>query len=139
MKWRNVTLLTVGESGLRRNTPEAAYRPIPAYPSSCLFDGYVDGYVVVSSALGKEVGVRARNFYPTIVNVIVCARGVELYSSFRLIFYIYVFDFLKKLAWRREGKKECCIRYFMTLRMIIRTIVRIHVLYSESPTIPSDK
>lgn len=67
--------------------------------------------------------MRARNLpYLRIVNVIVCTRGVELYSSFRLIFYIYVLDFLKKLTGEGERGKECCIRCFMTLRMIIRTI-----------------
>jgi len=53
----------------------------------------------ISSALGKEVGMRARNLpYSKIANVIVSARGVKLLSSFRLIFHIYISDNLKKLT-----------------------------------------
>jgi len=53
----------------------------------------------ISSALGKEVGMRARNLpYSKIANVIVSARDVKLLSSFRLIFHIYISDNLKKLT-----------------------------------------
>jgi len=50
VKWRNVTLLTVGESGLRRNTPEACI--VPSQPIHLLVcSTYVDGYVAVSTGV----------------------------------------------------------------------------------------
>lgn len=91
VKWRNITLLTAGESGLRRVIPVARTGLSVFFVRHTLTDTLASG----APRERKLACVPEICPYPTIVNRS-CPRCKTLYSSSRLIFCIYAFDILKK-------------------------------------------